>query len=184
MERKEVINPGLGIWVVEYNLQKPSPPVWKADGVGIDGFHGFGDENSRFFNGKVSLLHSREKAIRDVSIWLSHFSRQGLKWILEGGQSLPEPPFLISGTEVSMIFDGEVELSGDEEVVDYSAEENYTYPIGTRDWFGVMEVKETQKMHLVAFSIKKDVMVLKEDELWSFEWDCPAGQIKKLKKIN
>ena len=183
MERKEVINPGLGIWIVEYNLHKPSPPVWKADGVGIDGFHGFGDENTRSFNGKVSL-YSGEKVIRDVSIWLSHFSRQGLKWILEGGQSLPEPPFLISGTEVSMIFDGEVEISGDEEVVDYSATDDYTYPIGTRDWFGVMKVKKTQKMHLTAFSIKKDVMVSKEDKLWSFEWDCPAGRIETVKSFN
>lgn len=184
MEQEKVINPGLAIWVIEYNLHKPSPPIWKADGIAFDDYHGFGDNKTRHFDGDVVLLSGDNKTIESLSISSAHFSREGFKWLLREAESLPKPPFLISSDQaMQIIFDGDVEISEEREVIDLSEPNDYVHPVGTRDWFGIMAIKGDNKVHLVAFSPNKDVTVWQDDEVWSFEWDCPVGRIKNVQNF-
>lgn len=184
MEQEEVINPGLAIWVIEYSLHKPSPPVWKADGIVFDGYHGFGDNKTRYFDGEVVLLSGDNKTVESLSVSSAHFSREGFKWLLTGVERLPKPPFLISSDlSVQIIFDGDVEISEEREDLDFSEPNDNIYPVGTRDWFGIMTIKGHNKVNLVTFSRKKDVTVSQGDEVWSFEWDCPVGKIKNVQNF-
>jgi hypothetical protein len=179
MEQEKVIKPGLAIWVTEYNLYKPSPQVWKVDGIALDAYHGFGDDETRYFDGQVVLLSLEKKLIQHVSISRIHFSREGFKWLLEETEHLLQPPFLISSNlATQIIFNGNVEISEDREDVDFSIADDLLYPIGTRDWFGILKRKGNKKAHLIAFSPNKDVVVLPEDELWSFDWDCSICKIR------
>lgn len=178
MEQEEVINLGLAIWVVEYSLHKSSPPVWKADGVALDGYHGFGDSKSRYFDGEVVLLSSHDKFVQHLSVSSAHFSRGGFKWLIRGAECLPETPFLITGDlAIQIIFDGYVQVSETQDVIDTSELQGYMYCVAARNWFGVMRVKDNQKVHLLAFS-SNNVTVSEEDDVWSPEWDCLIGKLK------
>ena len=179
MEQEEVINPGLAIWVTEYNQYKLLPPVLKAEGIAIDGYYGFGDNQTRFFDGEVVLLSLENKIIQHLSISNVHFSREGFKWLIGGTEQLPQTPFLISSDlTIQIIFDGLVEIKDDKKVIDFSESDADIYPVGTKDWFAVMVVKGDNKAHLTAFSTYKNLKVSDNDEIWSFEWDCPVSKIK------
>jgi hypothetical protein len=41
-----------------------------------------------------------------------------------------------------------------------------------------MIVKGWNLAHLTAFSPYKNLTVLDNDEIWSFEWDCPVSRIQ------
>lgn len=182
MEQQEVINPGVAIWVTEYSLHNKSPLVWKSSGIPLDGYHGFGDNKTRYFNGEVVLLASTNKSVQYLSISNAHFSREGFKWLIREAESLLQPPFLISSDLVIQnIFDGYIEISEDKEVINFYDPDGYSYAVATRYWFGVMTIEENNKVHLIAFSPNKNVTVLDKDELWSFEWDCPICKIKLLR---
>ncbi len=179
MEQEEVINRGLAIWITDYNQHKLLPPVWKADGIAIDAYHGFGDNQTRFFDGEVALLTLENKVIQRLSISNVHFSREGFKWLIGGTERLPQTPFLISSNlTIQIIFDGLVEIEDDKKVIDFSVSDDYIYPVGTKDWFAIMAVKGDSKAHLTAFSTYKNLNISDNDELWSFEWDCPVSRIR------
>jgi hypothetical protein len=179
MDQERVINPGLAIWVTEYSLYQLSPLVWKVDGIALDAYHGFGDNKTRYFNGKVVLLSREIKIIQNISISRVHFSRDGFKWLIRETEELLQAPFLISSDlTIKIIFDGNVEISEDYEVVDFSVPDDYFYPVVTRDWFGVMEIKGGNKARIIAFSPKTDVKVSTDDEVWSIDWDCSIGKVK------
>lgn len=181
MEREELINPGLAIFVMECNLREPSPFGWIADGTPIDGYHGFGDDEIRSFDGEVALLSFENKLIQYISISLMHFSRGGFKWRINETEFLPQPPFLISSDlAIEIIFNGNVEMSESPEDFNFSEPDSYVYSVATRNWFGIMKLEGDNQVHLVAFSSKKDVTVAVEDELWTFEWDCLFGTIKRI----
>lgn len=179
MEREEVINRGLAIWITDYNQHKLLPPVWKADGIAIDAYYGFGDNETRFFDGEVALLSLENKIIQHLSISSVHFSREGFKWLIGGVDHLPQTPFLISSDlTIQIIFDGLVEIKDDKKIIDFCDPDAYIYPVGTKDWFGIMAVKGDSKAHLTAFSTYKNLKISDNDELWSFEWDCPISKIR------
>ncbi|GJD16117.1 hypothetical protein RIVM261_010730 [Rivularia sp. IAM M-261] len=179
MEQEEVINPGLAIWITEYKMYKSSPVVWKADGIAIDAYHGFGDNESRFFDGESVLLSLENKIIQRLLISHTHFSREGFKWLIEGTERLPQAPFLItSNPSIQIIYDGLIEITDDHKVIDFSEPDACIYPVGTRNWFAVMTVKGNNRAYLTAFSTYKNLRVLDNDEIWSFEWDCPVSKIK------
>jgi hypothetical protein len=179
MEQEEVINLGLAIWITEYNQYKRSPPVWKADGIAIDACYGFGDNETRFFDGEAVLLSLENKKIQHLSVSNVHFSSEGFKWLIEGTDSLPQTPFLItSDLTVQVIFDGIVEVKDDEKVIDFSEPDTCIFPVGNRDWFAVMKVKGHSKVHLTAFSPYKNFQVSDNDEIWSFDWNCLVTRIK------
>lgn len=181
MEREEVINLGLAIWITEYSKYKQLPPVWKADGIAIDAYHGFGDNETRSFDGEAALLSLENKIIQGLSISNAHFSREGFKWLIGGTECLPQTPFLItSDPTMEIIFDGLVEIQDDKKVIDFSEPDTCIYPVGTRNWFAVMTVKGNNKAHLTAFSTYENLKVSDNDEIWSFEWDCPVSRIKIL----
>lgn len=181
MEPNLVINPGVAIWVTESSLYENLS--WKVSGTAIDGYHGFGSEMTRYFDGEVILLSSKIRLIQNIAIAEVHFSREGFKWVIENIKSLPDIPFLISADlEVQMIFNGWAEVIEDSGEIDFSdTNDFYIYPVGTKDWFGILEVQGNKRVHLVAFSSKKDVEIIEEDEIWSFEWDCFLCKIKLLK---
>ena len=79
---------------------------------------------------------------------------------------------------MQIIFDGLVEIKDDQKVIDFSEPDACIYPVGTRNWFAVMAVKGNNKAHLTAFSTYKNLKVSDNDEIWSFEWDCPVSRIK------
>ncbi len=179
MEQQEVINLGLAIWITDYNQYKLSPPIWKADGIAIDAYHGFGDNETRFFDGEAILLSSENKIIQPLSISNIHFSHEGFKWLIGGTERLTQTPFLIaSDLTMQIIFDGLVEIKDDQKVIDFSEPDACIYPVGTRNWFAVMVVKGNNKAHLTAFSPYKNLKVSDNDEIWSFEWDCLVSRIK------
>lgn len=179
MELQEVINPGLAIWITQYNQHRLLPPIRIADGIAIDGYHGFGDNQTRFFDGELALLSLEGKIIQHLSISNTHFSREGFKWLIGDTESLLQVPFLISSyLTIQIIFDGFVEIEDDQKVIDFSEPDTYIYAVGTRDWFGVMAVKGNNKAHLTAFSQYKNIKVLDNDKILSFEWDCPVSRIK------
>ncbi|BAZ09836.1 hypothetical protein NIES4071_16490 [Calothrix sp. NIES-4071] len=179
MEQEEVINPGMAIWITEYNMYKPSPIVWKADGIAIDAYHGFGDNETRFFDGEAVLLSLENKIIQRLSTSITHFSREGFKWLIKGTERLPQTPFLItSDPTMQIIFNGIVEIKDDQKVIDFSEPDACIYPVGARDWFAVMAVKGNNRAYLTAFSPHKNLKVLDNDEIWSFDWDCPVSRIK------
>jgi hypothetical protein len=184
MEQEEVINLGLAIWITEYNQYQLLPPVWKADGTAIDAYHGFGDNDTRFFDGEVVLLSLENKIIQHLSISNVHFSREGFKWLIEGTERLPQAPFLISSNlTMQIIFDGLVEIKDDRKVIDFSDSDTCIYPVGTKDWFAVMTVIGNNKAHLTAFSTYKNLKVVDNDEIWSFEWDCPVSRIQIVQNV-
>ncbi len=179
MEQEEVINPGLAIWITQYNQHKLLPPVWKAEGVAIDGHHGFGDNQTRFFDGEVVLLSLKSKIIQRLSISNAHFSRGGFKYLIGDTERLPQKPFLISSyLTLQIIFDGLVQIKDDQEVIDFSEADAYNYAVGARNWFAIMTVKGDNLANLTAFSPYKNLTVLDNDEIWSFEWDCRVSIIQ------
>ncbi|MBW4602025.1 MAG: hypothetical protein KME29_21230 [Calothrix sp. FI2-JRJ7] len=179
MEQEEVINPGLAIWITECNLYKVLPSVWKADGIAIDAYHGFGDNETRYFDGEAVLLSLENKIIQRLSISNTHFSREEFQWLIQGTEHLPQTPFLITfHPKMQIIFDGLVEIKDDQKVIDFSEPDACIYPVGTKYWFAVMTVKANNRAYLTAFSTYKNLKVSDNEEIWSFEWDCLVSRIE------
>lgn len=181
MVLQEVIDPGLAIWIVECSLSKLSPPVWTVDGFSLDGYHGFGSNRDRYFDGEVALLTLKGKFVQHLLIGRIHFSRGGFKWRIEEVESLPEPPFLVSGNlATEIIFNGCVQLNDTQDTINEFEPDCYSYCVATKSWFGLMTPKEHQKVHLLAFSPNQETKVSEDDEVWSPEFDSLIGKLKLL----
>jgi hypothetical protein len=177
MEREEATNPGLSIWVVEYDLYKSLPALWKLIGFAFDEYHGFGDKKIKSYEGEAALLSVSSKISLNIIVSTIHFSREGFRWVLEGTDILPKPPFLLTSNEsTEVIFDGYIEISEDQDVIDLEEPDDYFYAVSSKNWFGIIHWVE-EKLHLIAFTQKDNSIVSENDELWTFEWDCPVGRL-------
>ena len=184
MGYEEVINPRLAIWVASYDLYSKSPLVWKAEGYAIDGYHGFGNSKTRYFTGMLSLISvKKQKLTQYLSVSSVHFSHEGFKWLIKSAEKLPQTPFLISSDlGLEIIFDGYVIMNKEQDLINLSEPEDWVYSVSSESWFGVMKVKENERVHLIAFSSNNSARVSRKDQLWSFEWDCSAGVIEDMEK--
>jgi hypothetical protein len=176
---------GLGIWVVEDELMYQSDRLSasKANGFGMDGIHGFGNEDKKY-NGTLVLINSRVKLEKKLLISLSHFSGEGLRWILEFEGELPIPPFLITDNlDVHVIFDGYIRLGEEQDVIDFDNSTNLNYSIISDNWFGIatVEVERVNRyVRLLAFSENSQKMISTGDNLYSPEYDCSMGKIEDI----
>lgn len=184
MEWQEVINFGTSIWVTESSLLTYSPEVLRVNGTPIDGSHGFGNQNKKGYIGEVILLSPKYRSIQYLSIDRIHTTRNGWGWGIETTTSLPDPPFLISSDlATKIVFNGFIELLDNQDVIDDSQPDNYPYAVASKNYFGIITVKENKKIHLIAFSSKQNAIVTENDEIWTFEWDCSMGKIKPITKF-
>ncbi len=71
-----------------------------------------------------------------------------------------------------------VELIDHQEIIDPSEPDRYPYAVVSKNYFGIMTVREEQNIHFIAFSSEQNATVLENDPIWSFEWDCSMGRIK------
>jgi hypothetical protein len=178
---QRIIDPKLAIWIVNYSLHNLFPCTWKAEGFALDGYHGFGDSITRKYKGELVLISLYDREFKYLSLSKAHFSREGFKWLIQGTEHLPETPFLISSDlGLQIIFNGFVKIDAKQEVIDLSEPEKWVYSVSSISWFGVMTVHENERVNLVAFSSKQGVEVSIGDKLWSFEWDCSAGEIQDI----
>jgi hypothetical protein len=174
---------GLGIWVVENELMCQSDRLYtsKVNGFGMDGIHGFSNKD-RNYNGIVLLINSRIKLEKQLLISLSHFSGQGLRWVLEFEDELPTSPFLITDNlDVNVIFDGYIRLGEDQDVIDFDNSTNLNYSIISDNWFGIATVEADRVdrcVRLLAFSKNSQKMINTGDNLYSPEYDCSMGKIE------
>ena len=185
--KKNFFHPGAAVWIVDYTLYKQNPLTWTADAYAIDGNYGCGKEYeyTRDFPGVVSLISLHEQILLPkISIGLIHFSRGGFNYLISDIDNLPKPPFLISSNlDITLIFDGYVKINGEQDVIHLDDPGPWIYAISSENWFGMMTVLEEEKLHLVAFSSDNHATVLKEDCLWSFEYDCSVGRIGDVGEI-
>jgi hypothetical protein len=176
----------LCIWVTNYE-ERESPHnkcryAWQMDCVPMDGEFGFGNQKGRYYEGNALIIDSCNSLVEPLSVSLAHFSRLGFKWVVEIDAELPKENFMItSALDTVVVFEGWMEIEGEEEVIDFEYI-GFIYSVDSRNWFGIITVKPGQQLHLLSFSKNSEATVKIDDELYSLEYDCPMGKIKKLSR--
>jgi hypothetical protein len=175
--------PKSGIWVTTYeSLYAPFSPPWLVkSGLHFDGEHGFGDSNTDYFSGEALLLSRNSKMVQTLSVGRIHVQGLSWTWLIEDIECLPEAPFLISpDLSIQIIFDGYIGLSDEQDLICPDDPDDYGYAVVTANWVGVITVEAYGKFRLIAFSSHGKDCITDNEELWSFEYDCPAGHLKLL----
>ncbi len=181
MEWAKVIQSKLAIWITNYRFVANNSKGYYLNGNPIDGYFGFGEQNVNHYSGKAILLSPENKDIKNISISRIHTTRDNWRWKIENLEEIPKTPFLISSDfNLEVIFDGYIELIDKQDVIDVLEPDDYAYAVVSHHFFGIIQVKEKQKVSLIAFSSNPESEVSSNDEIWTLEWDCSIGRIKVL----
>jgi hypothetical protein len=178
-----VIN-NTAIWVTEI-VEKEGTGQCLIKGLAIDGDYGFGDEDTRSFEGQVALMSINDKKVIDARINTAHSTRiAGPLWSLRTGhhQDLLEPPFLITNIlNLFILKNDSIELRLCSEAHDILSSEGpgNIYPICTPTTFGILEYCSVDKYGLTVFTPNQasNLSFLNGETILFSEWDTPVGMI-------
>jgi hypothetical protein len=182
LDRPPPIKRKSGIWVTTHEaLYEPLSPPWLVtSSLQFDGEHGFGESKTDYFSGEALLLSQTSKTVQTLSVGRIHVQGLSWTWLIEDVQCLPKAPFLISSDlSTGIIFDGYIGLSDEQDLICPEEPDDYGYTVATANWFGIITVEKPMSFRLLAFS-SNEKGITDNEELWSFEYDCPAGHLKLL----
>lgn len=173
------------IWITEI-VEKEDAGLWLIKGLAIDGDYGFGDEDTRSFEGQAALISINDRKVIDVRINTAHSTRiAGPLWSLKSEKhmiDLLEPPFLITNIlDLYMLKDDSIELRLSSEAQDIISGDGpgNIYPICTSTTFGILEYSSVGKYGLIVFTPNQasDLSFLRGETIIFSEWDTPVGMI-------
>jgi hypothetical protein len=182
-----VIN-NTAIWVTKI-IEKEGPGKWLIKGLAIDGDYGFGDEDTRSFEGRSVLISLSKRKIVDMRINTAHSTRiAGPLWFLKSVKAINDlltPPFLITNLlDLDMHKTDSVDLSLSSEAQEIFNDDGpgNIYPICTSTAFGILEYSSTGEYGVTIFTQSKasDISFLKDETILFSEWDIPVGIVRNL----